>query len=61
MAEIAALEFLFPYKERFIQSTCPKTQEEMLKIATFYRVPLVMVEKYMSDPWMEFLKSYSRQ
>lgn len=51
MAEIAAMEFLFPYAERSgIKAN--GTPLDLPAIAARYRVPQLLVEQYLSDTYM---------
>ncbi len=53
MAEIAAMEFLFPYSERLkIKS---QKSINLLDVATKYRIPQKFVAIYLSDAYMGFL------
>lgn len=59
LAEIAAMEFLIPYKQRLLEmETCNGTINH-LNIAEKYKVPRVLVEKYFSENFMESLKPIS--
>jgi hypothetical protein len=60
VAEIAAMEFLFPYDCRLKELTGP-LNGKYLEIATKYRIPRVHVERYMSDDYMTNLKEYSHK
>jgi Zn-dependent peptidase ImmA (M78 family) len=57
MAEIAAIEFLFPYKERVFQLG-HGAQVDYLGIANYFKVPQFFIEKYLSDAWMEYLGAF---
>jgi hypothetical protein len=60
MAEIAAMQFLLPYSER-LQLVSPKVVPiNFLDLAKFYRIPQVLVEQYLSKPWMDFVGPFSR-
>lgn len=48
-AEFAAMEFLFPYADRARISLAPYDSAEL---AERYKLPKVMVEKYLSDRYM---------
>ena len=61
MAEIAAMEYLFPYTERVSKKKSNMTQADYLEIAKIYKIPRVKVEEYLSDPSMEILGKYSRK
>ena len=58
LAEIAAVEFLFPYKERLYQQGNSGQQINYPAIAEHYKLPLNMVEKYMSKSWMDYLGAF---
>ena len=57
MAEIAAMEFLFPYAERkaLLDSGKPINY---LDVATYYRIPQALVEQYLYQPWMAFVEPF---
>lgn len=57
MAEIAAMEFLFPYKERAFQRT-DNNPLDYLAIADYYKVPQFYVERYLSKSWMDYLGAF---
>lgn len=57
LAEIAAMEFLFPYKSRLIYDG----KVDHRAVAEKYKVPLVMIEKYLSKPHMNVLQKFSKQ
>lgn len=59
LAEIAAMEFMFPYAARVQELNGPH-KGNSLAIAEKYKVPQVHVEKYLSDSHMEALKGYSQ-
>ncbi|PXX08944.1 hypothetical protein C8R27_14114 [Nitrosomonas ureae] len=56
MAEIAAMEFLFPYSERRIIIDSGKINFDY--IAHQYKIPLQYVEMYLSESYMNPLKEY---
>lgn len=60
LAEAAAMEFLFPYKEResVLTRLSPGEEIDYGKIAERYKVPRFYVEQYLSERRMEFLKSF---
>lgn len=59
MAEIAAMEFLFPFKDRLLQlGGKPLDQVDSLAIAQLYKIPQYYVEKYLSQPWMEYIGAF---
>lgn len=55
-AEFAAMEFLFPYKDRRIIKN--KNDFVSSDIAARYRIPKVMVERYLSDEYMGRLRRF---
>jgi hypothetical protein len=57
LAEIAAMEFLFPYKRRLEELDGPLAGQ-YLAIAEKYKAPQVYVEKYLSQTYMENLRDY---
>lgn len=57
MALIAAMEFLFPYRERLI--ALPQ-KDDSLSIAAKFKVPQKYVDIYLSDTYMRILEPYSR-
>lgn len=53
MAEIAAMEFMFPYKDRV---TIRKNGEvDYAQVAERFKIPQYYVEKYLADGWMDYL------
>jgi len=56
IVEIAAMEFLFPYKERAQLIAQGGTSLDTDALAQRYKIPKVMLERYLSDGWMELLK-----
>lgn len=60
LAEIAAMEFLFPYKERLAEIKFYNDKFNHPVISEKYKVPLVMVEKYISKPYMDVLLKFSK-
>jgi Zn-dependent peptidase ImmA (M78 family) len=61
MAEIAAVEFLFPYIERVSVKRSDMSKEYYLKIAEIYKIPRVLTEAYLSELSMEYLDRFSRK
>jgi hypothetical protein len=60
LSEIAAMEFLFPYaKRQGIMSR--REQPNFPAIAQTYRIPQVLVDKYLSQHYLQALGPYSRQ
>jgi hypothetical protein len=59
LAEIAAMEFMFPYAERVQELNGPH-KDNCLAIAEKYKVPQVYVERYLSESYMDALKEYSQ-
>lgn len=55
-AELAAMEFLFPFKDRFIITS--KQDFVSSDIAARYRIPKVMVERYLSSEYMNNLRKF---
>lgn len=55
-AELAAMEFLFPFKDRF--TIIEKQDFVSSDIAARYRIPKVMVERYLSDEYMNNLRKF---
>ena len=58
-AEIAAMEFLFPYKDRQAIINLPK-RREFSSVAKQYLIPRLMVEKYLSQVFLDELRDVSR-
>jgi hypothetical protein len=56
-AEISAMEFLFPYKSRVEELKGP-LNGNFYAIADKYKAPQVLVEKYLSNAWMDFLAPF---
>lgn len=56
LAEIAAMEFMFPYTHRVSQKG-----KQSSEIAENYKLPKALVEKYMSDSFMHALLPPSHQ
>jgi Zn-dependent peptidase ImmA (M78 family) len=54
LAEIAAMQFLFPYSDRL--ELLNNNNVNYLQIAQTYKVPQVLVERYMSPSYMDALK-----
>lgn len=59
LAEIAAMEFMFPYKRRAAELSRCGPDINYIELATKYKIPLVMVEKYLAEPYMTMLQKYS--
>ena len=58
MAEIAAMEFLFPFRERVIKA---KSNEiDYSQVAEQYKVPRRFVELYLSQSFMDVLKDFCK-
>lgn len=55
LAEYAAMEFLFPHQDRLV---CIQNQHPSVEIAERYKIPLVLVEKYLQDINMAVLGKY---
>ena len=58
MAEISAMEFLFPYKER--QAVLQAHPCDFTQVAERYGIPLVHVERYLSLPYMATFGAFER-
>lgn len=56
LAELAAMEFLFPYSERM--SILAGGDVNCAVIANQYNLPLVLVERYLSDGFMQGLQEH---
>jgi len=61
MAEISAMEYLFPYIERVSKRKTLMTKDDYLEVAKIYKVPSVLVESYLSELSMEYLGEISRR
>ena len=61
IAECAAMEFLFPYEKRVEQINLylSEPQPNHLEIAEYFMVPQYLVERYLSDSFMETLSAFS--
>lgn len=60
LAEIAAMEFLIPYKQRIVEIGAANGEGvNHTLIAAKYKVPRVLVETYFSSSYMESLAKYS--
>jgi Zn-dependent peptidase ImmA (M78 family) len=55
IAEIAAMEFLFPYAKRAQELAQAGGTADYAAIARKYRVPVLFVERYLSQEWMRAL------
>jgi Zn-dependent peptidase ImmA (M78 family) len=56
LAEVAAMEFLFPYENRAAAlEKCNDDPENYMEIARFYSIPRVLVEKYLNKHFMDIL------
>lgn len=60
LAEVAAMEFLFPYAKREAILAGSKSPD-FLNIAIQYRIPQILVDRYLSKNRMEPLAPYKRQ
>lgn len=58
LAELAAMEFLFPYACRLLELDGPH-KDNFFAIADKYKVPQVHVEKYLSKQYMDALGKHS--
>lgn len=58
LAEVAAMEFLFPYKLRVFELNCESPEFEDL--SKKYRIPQVHIDKYLGAPFMENLRAHSQ-
>lgn len=54
LAEIAAMEFMFPYVERI---EVLKNNPDFAELARRYGIPQYMIELYLSSPSMEYLNN----
>jgi IrrE N-terminal-like domain len=58
VAEFAAMEFFFPYVERSkIKAAFPNP--DFAAIAERYKIPRIMVERYLTNNFMEFLAQFN--
>jgi hypothetical protein len=60
LAEVAAIEFLLPYKSRAEIIVNGNGKINYRDVAERYKVPLVFVERYLSSRLMNFLKPYCK-
>ena len=61
IAELAALEFLFPYERRLRHKRTIDDADDYAAIAEEYQVPQFLIEHCLSDGFMESLKAYFSQ
>lgn len=59
LAEIAAMEFLFPFKCREKEIQASEPIPNILEIAKKYKVPQYLVEKFLSVSYMEHLRPFA--
>lgn len=59
LAEVGALELLFPYKDR-VALLALEQQPAFLEIATRYMIPKVFAERYLSQSFIESLAPFDR-
>jgi Zn-dependent peptidase ImmA (M78 family) len=57
MAEIAAMEFMFPYANRLQELA--NTPIAYIGIAEKYKIPQVFVEQYLSESYMQYLGAFT--
>jgi Zn-dependent peptidase ImmA (M78 family) len=55
LAEIAAMEFMFPYDSRLAEINGIEDRVNYLEIAEKHKIPQVMVERYLSKTYISFL------
>lgn len=55
-AEFAAMEFLFPYKDRLV--ILSMTDYVSSDVASRYRIPKVMVERYLSEEYINNIRPF---
>lgn len=58
LAEIGAMEFLFPYSKRLEELAADADNPDFGRIAAHYGVPQVYVEQYLSDHYMAELGAF---
>jgi hypothetical protein len=58
LAEVAAIESLFPYRSRVDALKNDNRNVDFRDIAERYKIPLVFVERYLSLRLMTFLSPY---
>lgn len=56
LAEIAAMEFMFPYDRRLIAIQAPEI--DYLAVAQAYKIPQALVEEYLAESFVRSLGSY---
>lgn len=56
LAEVAAMEFLFPYKSRLVQLSTSAGNVNFPDIAQKYKMPQIFVERYLTDNYINSLK-----
>lgn len=55
LAEVAAMEFLFPYKSRLMQLSTGAGNVNFPEIAQKYKMPQIFVERYLTDNYIKSL------
>jgi Zn-dependent peptidase ImmA (M78 family) len=58
LAEIAAMEFMFPYTDRLTVLSGANGNPDFTACAKRYGIPRELAELYCSDPWMDFLGEF---
>ncbi len=59
LAEVATMEFFFPYERRLSELKVAPELRNYPGMAQRYRIPLVKVERYLSDEYMESLRPFA--
>lgn len=60
LAELAAMEFLFPYAER-IKIKSEEALPDVIAIAKHFNLPIAMIERYLSPGYFDPLKEFHQQ
>ena len=58
LAELAAMEYLFPYAERVQEVASKNGNLNSKAVAEKFKVPIVFIERYLSTSYMDALKDF---
>ncbi len=58
LAEVATMEFFFPYEKRAEEMAVGPDVRNYQALALKYRIPLVKVERFLSDEYMDNLRQF---
>lgn len=59
LAEVATMEFFFPFEKRVVEVQTPPELRNYQAMAQKYRIPLVKVERFLSDEYMNNLRAFA--